>query len=243
MKTFKNKKKNYNNKLTNNNKAFVIYDDLDFISSEKIIEAVCNDMDYQILKIDDLEIRKLLRFQKISEATQSKRISSVPDSLNNKVDILEKILNNNTERFLSFFNSNNTDENIDNNTNDNNLLKNEAKILNSKKDKEKEAKKNNNRNLHEKNHLGINNLINISKEITDFYTSNITKEREVFKAIKHNMMKFVNNKKTLILISDTFSNIEESKSYINSILGKVNETKTPIIILTSKLILNKIKQK
>ncbi len=233
----------------------MLYDDFDFISTEKIIEAVCNDMDYQILKIDDLENRKMLRFHKISEATQSKRISSISDALNNKVDILDKILNNNTERFLSFFNNNNNEINNEinncnneiNNYNKNNhqekkAVKYQAKNIHSKKekdkdkDKNKEIKKNNNKNLQEKNPINgisISNLINISKEITDFYTSNITKEREVFKAIKHNMMKFINNKKTLILISDTFTNIEESKSYLNTILGKVNETKTPIIILTS----------
>jgi hypothetical protein len=176
-------------------------------------------MDYQILKIDDLEIRKLLRFQKISEATQSKRISSIPDSLNNKVDILEKILNNNSQRFLSFFLNNNNIENTN---------------FNKEKDKEKiDTRIFFNKKEAKKINTNIGNY-SLSKEITDFYTSNITKEREVFKSIKHNMMKFVINKKTLILISDTFSNIDETKSYINSIMGKVNETKTPIVILTSK---------
>lgn len=213
----------------------VIYDDQDYISTKTLIEAVCNDLDFQIKKLDYLGDRKN-QINKISEAFLSKRISSVRDFLKNKTSILEKILNNEPTKFLNFFTNVKSDKenplkfsNNANNANNNSNNCNTSEIINS----------NNNSNTIAAakgfSRKGKNNLN--TKEITDFYTSDITKERETFKSINHNMMKFVNNKRTLILIIDSFANLEESRSYINSITSKINETKTPIVVLTGILFL------
>jgi len=209
-KKFSNKSKK-NNK--NPQKAFVLFDDIDYVSSQKIIESVCNDLDYHIIKIDDLESKKLLKLNKISEATQSQRITSISDIVKEKLGMLEKILNNNQIKFISFFN--------------NDFLKLSDSAFNS--------------NLKEKNKNFINggsfsnnnsNMIS-NKEITKYFAQD-TKERKIYNNINSNLIKFLNKKKTLILLSDSFSNFEESKSYINSIIGKINDTKCPIVILTSK---------
>ncbi len=170
-------------------------------------------MDYHIIKIDDLESKKLLKLNKISEATQSQRITSISDIVKEKLGMLEKILNNNQIKFISFFN--------------NDFLKLSDSAFNS--------------NLKEKNKNFINggsfsnnnsNMIS-NKEITKYFAQD-TKERKIYNNINSNLIKFLNKKKTLILLSDSFSNFEESKSYINSIIGKINDTKCPIVILTSK---------
>lgn len=169
-------------------------------------------MDFYILKIDDLENKKLLKFQKISEATQSQRLNSISDILNEKLGVLEKILNNANLKFISFFNQ-------------------ETKKLNdltiSTAKKEKSKSKNNGGTSSSSN----SNLIPM-KEITTYFNQD-TRERKIYNLIKDNILKFLKLKKTLILLNDTFANVDEAKTYINNIMTKINDSKCPIVILTS----------
>lgn len=216
LKKFANKAKK-NSKTPQ--KAFVLYDDNDYLSSQKIIEAVCNDMDFNILKIDDLETKKLQKFSKISEATQSQRITSIPDTVKEKLGLLEKILNNNNVKFISFFNQE-LNKQVETNSNNNSI----------KKDK---IKNNNNGGTASGNN---SNLLPM-KDITKYFNQD-TRERKIYNVINSNILKFLNMKKTLILLSDSFANIEEAKSYVSSVMGKINDTKCPIVILTSNCFYN-----
>lgn len=201
-------------------KAFVLYDDYDHLSSQKLIEAVCNDLDFNLLKIDDLETKKVLKFQKVSEATQSQRISSVPDIIKEKLGTLEKILNNFPSKFINFFHTSSERDNDKDKEKDQNT----SNLVYNTKEKEK-AKNNFFNNL-------SNGHSNTRKDITKYFLQD-TNERKIFNTINHNTLKFLNMKKTLILIIDSFHNIDEAKSYISLVMTKICDTKCPIVILTS----------
>lgn len=92
----KNYIKNFKNtKYSNNIKALIVYSvyqEEDVLSVSKIVESVCNELNYNIIKYDELEKEKSAQLQKISEATQSHRITSVNDSISEKLQILEKAI-------------------------------------------------------------------------------------------------------------------------------------------------------
>ena len=117
-------------------------------------------MDFNILKIDDLETKKLQKFSKISEATQSQRITSIPDTVKEKLGLLEKILNNNNVKFISFFNQE-INKQADTNSNNNSI----------KKDK---IKNNNNGGTAS----GNNSSLLPMKDITKYFNQD-TKERKI----------------------------------------------------------------
>jgi len=215
--------KKFTNKAKKNSKtpqkAFVLYDDNDYLSSQKIIEAVCNDTDFNILKIDDLENKKMSKFSKISEATQSQRITSISDIVKEKLGLLEKILNNNNVKFVSFFNQELIKQQPE--TNSNNTT---SSI------KKKESKNNHNYGTSSANNSNLLPMRDITK-----YFNHDTRERKIFNIINSNILKLLNMKKTLILLSDAFANVEEAKSYVSSVMGKINDTKCPIVILTSNI--------
>jgi len=173
-------------------------------------------LDFNILKIDDLESKKLTKFNKISEATQSQRISSISDIVKEKLGLLEKILNNNNVKFISFFNQE--------------LNKQLETYSNNTSIKKEKSKSNNNGG----SSSGNNSNLLPMKDITKYFNQD-TKERKIYNVINHNILKLLNMKKTLILLSDSFANIEEAKSYVSSVMGKINDTKCPIVFLTSKL--------
>ena len=161
-----------------------------------------------------METKKLSKFQRISEATQSQRISSISDTIREKLGLLEKLLNNNNIKFISFFNQEPKNEEVN-------------------QDKITTEKSTNISGITSLQSAQGNSTLSVTKDITNYF-SHDTKERKIYNTINHNILKFLNMKKTLILIIDTFTNNEEAKSYINSIISKINDTKCPIIILTSK---------
>ena len=69
-------------------RAFVI-NDKNYIEKIKTVETICSDLDYKVIRLDELEMGKLNKLNKIAEATQSQRISSLPEGLSEKLKILE----------------------------------------------------------------------------------------------------------------------------------------------------------
>jgi hypothetical protein len=104
-------KKNGNKTIHNgsngykNRKALVINDN-NYIDLIKSIEAICNDLDYKIIRLDELENQKNNKLNRISEATQSQRISCLPEALNEKLKMLERIINNDSQKFNKLLNIN-----------------------------------------------------------------------------------------------------------------------------------------
>ena len=68
--------------------ALVLYQKEDYMQNIKKIEMICDDLGYQIIRLDE-EANKAMKLNKASEATKSKRISSLPEDLKNKINIIE----------------------------------------------------------------------------------------------------------------------------------------------------------
>jgi hypothetical protein len=85
-------------KKKNQRKALVIYDHTDFLSQIATLEAIFEDLDYNIIRIDPIEKNKNQKLNEISEAFQSNRISSLDDRKGDKLKILEKLVNNNPSK-------------------------------------------------------------------------------------------------------------------------------------------------
>ncbi len=223
-------------------KALYIYTKQDYFNYLRKVEIICSLLNYNIIRIDETDLTKYLKLNKIYEATQSQCISFIPDELNNRMFLLESILNNYIEKWKEITKYNNNfhsltkvkEDNINdidspstNSTYDKKLIKNNSIIIN-KKDTNKKNKK--------------NEPEKFMKNITKYFLLN-TEENSIFKIIQNNVYKFCNIQKTLILISDSFS-FEEDKKYMVNILNKISKSKIPIIILTNSqpLILNNSKK-
>jgi len=87
--------------VNSNRKAFVIHDS-DYVEKIKIVESICNELDYKIIRIDELEAQKNSQLNKISEATQSMRLSCLSERLSDKLKVLERIVNNDQLKFNIF---------------------------------------------------------------------------------------------------------------------------------------------
>ena len=98
---FKNFKKKNKNK-----KALIIFDCDDHLNKIKMLEAICDDMDYNIIRIDQTEKSRNSKLNSISEAFQSNRISSLDEKKSDKLKILEKIINNNPGKLSNLLNIN-----------------------------------------------------------------------------------------------------------------------------------------
>jgi hypothetical protein len=61
-------------------------------------------MDYKMIKLDELENGKINKLNKISEATQSQRLSCLPEIISDKLKILERIVNNDNQKFNNLVN-------------------------------------------------------------------------------------------------------------------------------------------
>ena len=193
------------NKLQN---ALVLYKPgNDFIESVNIIEVICNDLGYQIIKLDELESQKYNKLNKIEEATKSKRLWTIDEDILSKLNIIEHTYKNNKTKWVSYIKKLNLTSLADN--------------------KEKN------------NDLDINNVSNISSQyvpMNDDNNGNNSVEYNAFKNFQNNINDITMNKRTLILIRDSFTpNDENNKEYLRSIISKIPKTKCPIIILTNNL--------
>jgi hypothetical protein len=73
--------------------------DSDYVEKIKIIESICYELDYKIIRIDELEPQKNAHLNKISEATQSMRLSCLSERLSDKLKVLERIVSNDPTKF------------------------------------------------------------------------------------------------------------------------------------------------
>lgn len=104
----------------------------DYFQNIKIIEALCNDYHYKIIKIDELEKEKNRKLNKISEACQSQRIFTLKDSINDKTKLLQNVLSQNetdsTSNYIDLIenqeNSNNINASLNTNSNVDNITSN-----------------------------------------------------------------------------------------------------------------------
>jgi hypothetical protein len=103
LKHFNKKIKKHKLNISLNKKALVLHSE-EYIEKVKIIESICNDLDYKILKLDEFESQKSAKLNKIAEATQSQRLSCLPDTMSEKLKILDAIINNNQLKFNSLLN-------------------------------------------------------------------------------------------------------------------------------------------
>jgi len=212
-------------------KALYIYTKQDYFNYLRKAEIICSLLNYNIIRIDETDLAKYLKLNKIYEATQSQCISFIPDELNNRIFLLESILNNYIEKWKEIIKYNNnfhslskvTEDNINdidspstNSTCHKKIIKNNSVVTN-KKDINKKNKK--------------NESDKFMKNITKYFLLN-TEENTIFKIIQNNIYKYCSIQKTLILISDSFSS-DEDKKYMVNILNKISKSKIPIIILTN----------
>ena len=85
--------KKYNTDIIKGEKGFLIFDKSDdYFQNLKLIEALCNDYHYKIIRIDELEKEKNRKLNKISEACQSQRIFTLKESLNDKTKLLQTVV-------------------------------------------------------------------------------------------------------------------------------------------------------
>ena len=197
------------NKLQN---ALVLYKPGDdYIQSVNTIEIICNDLGYQIIKLDELESQKYNKLNKVEEATKSKRLWSIDEDILNQFNIIEYMCKNKDIKWSTFIRKLNI--NFNNNLNDNNNV----------------IDINTQRNL---NYL--NSQSSIISEGSNYNNNSI--EYKSFDMLQKNIFNIAKTKKTLILIVDTFTpNDENNKLYLSNIIAKIPKTKCPIIILTNNL--------
>ncbi len=215
-----------------NEKALYIYSSQDYFNYLKKAEIIFSILNYNIIRIDETDLTKYLKLNKIYEATQSQSISFIPDELNNRMFLLESILNNFIEKWKDITKYNNnklkslskisedTFNEIDSPSTNSTYIKKSKIINNNNLINKKESRKN------KKNESG-----KFMKNITKYFLSN-TEENSLFKVIQSNIYNYCNIQKTLILISDSFSS-EEDKKYMINILNKISKSKIPMIILTN----------
>ncbi len=90
-----------------NEKALYIYSSQDYFNYLKKAEIIFSILNYNIIRIDETDLTKYLKLNKIYEATQSQSISFIPDELNNRMFLLESILNNFIEKWKDITKYNN----------------------------------------------------------------------------------------------------------------------------------------
>ena len=73
--------------------------DSEYVEKIKLVESICHELDYKIIRIDELEPQKNAHLNKISEATQSMRLSCLSERLSDKLKVLERIVSNDQNKF------------------------------------------------------------------------------------------------------------------------------------------------
>jgi len=234
----------------------------EFVRTIEYIEAICNELNFDIIKIDEQK-DKILKLNKISEATQSHKISTVSNLINEKIKIVTSVMQNNpnNSRLIPTSkppNETNLDSsknvyinNINNKSNLNNDNKNAESTSNciflSQSDYEDNNEHNSDMIIDDQiiitdtngvNHSPHNNQDLINNEYNNYNTKDI-KNKEYQEEIKEkislltdNIYKISANKKTLIMIPDNFEDLEDEKGFYYSLCNKSANTKCPIIILT-----------
>ncbi|MCQ2820099.1 MAG: hypothetical protein MJ252_22770 [archaeon] len=230
-------------------KALFIYDPIDYLSSINKIKTICNLMQFNIIRIDDNETNKVQKLNKISEARKSMQLTFLEEDINNILFILESVVNNYETKLRNLF------EDDKENKDDGNQKINLININKRKKKKKSEDDTSVTTSLSNGSNKGqsqfnLNSFISPIKKRTDLedVISSLGKvipeenmmAYNLYKTIQTNIYQFYSKKKSLIFISDTFSNnngknASNSQKYFSSIVSKITGSKIPIIILSNNL--------
>ena len=182
-------------------KGFLLFDKNDDF---KIIEAICNDFHYKIIRIDELDKEKNKKLNKISEACQSQRIFTLKDSINDKTKLLQNVLS--------------LPETIDSQSNYIDIIENQENSNHS----------NSSLNLNN----NIENITNQTKACLQ--KQDTINKIESIKNMVENIRNIGSSQKNLILIYDKFINYEEDKTFFNTLSKLVSNSKCPVVVITSK---------
>ena len=188
----------------------------------KILEIIFDNFDFQIIRLENESI-KIMKLNKISEALKSERINSISEEFNKKLNILEFISMNDQIKFNNFLIGCNYNNNINNKEN---KKKFDDEIIDLSKE--------------EKIFYPKSQILNSKHTISILGKSqneNKNSENKIFNVIKQNIYNIFNNKKTLLLIVDSFDEDDNNynKNYLKEICNKINESKIPIVLLTNNL--------
>ena len=234
----------------NKGKALYIQTEGDYRNYVKEIENICTILNYNILKIDETELTKYLRLNKLYEATQSKKILFIPDNVNNQILLIKlmnkdfnikwkEIIEENIESLVNYYKNGKGNEKIKNNLTITENLD-QSNLDNS----DLNNSNLNNSNLNNSN-LNNSNLNNSNLNNSNLNNSNLDNSKEnmkineilsqqLFEIINKNIIKFCNEQKSLILITDSFSNDNDRKYFLN-ILNTISNLKVPLIILSDNI--------
>lgn len=201
--------KKYNSDNIKADKGFLLFDKSDdYFQNVKLIEALCNDYHYKIIRIDELDKEKNRKLNKISEACQSQRIFTLKDSLNDKTKLLQTVVSQN--------------ETVDSNSNCPDILDNQ----------ENSNHTNTSLNL---NNNTENITANLTVQpVQDSATNKV----ENMKLIVDNIRSIGSSQKNLILIFENFLNFEDDRNFYNSLCKLVSISKCPVVLITSIYQLN-----
>ncbi len=208
-------------KKQNFNKSLVLYSK-NYLNYLKILEIIFDNFDFQIIRLENESI-KIMKLNKISEALKSERINSISEEFNKKLNILEFISMNDQIKFNNFLIGCNYNNNINNKEN---KKKFDDEIIDLSKE--------------EKIFYPKSQILNSKHTISILGKSqneNKNSENKIFNVIKQNIYNIFNNKKTLLLIVDSFDEDDNNynKNYLKEICNKINESKIPIVLLTNNL--------
>ncbi len=230
------KKFKKNRKKNKKQKACVLFkNDEDFLGLIKDIEVICNNLDYQIIRIDD-ETNKQMKLNKISEATKSQRISSIDEQLIQKINILEYMIGHSKWRNFLLNSGVIYDSKIKIPLTDSLIFEKEnpSQIKTQSTDINLEKLSFSQNNSKESNSRTISILGKENNSTTSSINRN-SQEYIVLENFKQNVFNICLKKKTLILISDSLNMSDENKEYLNQIIKKIPDSKCPIVILTNNL--------
>ena len=207
-----------------NEKALYIYSPFDYLNDIHKIEIICNDLMYNIIRIDETELNKNYKLNKISEATKSQRLPCLPEDINRVLFILEAMVNNFNQKLSTICKPDNcppTFKQLD------------QEVITSSASTDASFYFNSNVTLDSKTKNNVNN-----SEITRYFSLN-TKENLLFKTIQNNIFQHCNKQKTLLLFVDTFSNENDKDNsahkYLMNIISKISGSKCPIIVLSNNI--------
>ena len=187
----------------------------DYRNYVKKIKDICSILNYNILKIDETELTKYLRLNKLYESTQSKRILFIPEKVNNQI-LLIKLMNKNFNIKWKEIIEENIESLVDfNKKNENEKFENNLTLSKSNLDKS---------NLDN----SINSISNDNIKINEMLG------KQLYQIINKNIIKFCNEQKSIILITDSFSTNDDRKYFLN-ILEKISTLKVPLIILSDNV--------
>lgn len=208
--------------------ALVLYNSgNDLVENVKTIETICEDLGYITIRLDELENNKSAKFNKTSEATKSQRISSLSEDLISKIRILQYFAEEkeNNSKWIDYLNHCGIIPS--------------QNIASTNEDVTMQELENNDTQMSSQQNQNTLLSVNLISKMSNFHKEEKNDESfeyKMFDNFQRNIFDISLSKRTLILIVDTFSPIDdENKQYLSNIISKIPSTKCPIVILTNNL--------